>query len=300
MVKPSYEQQVSLLLTVLPEVAKESCFALHGGTAINLFVRDMPRLSVDIDLTYLPLEDRQTTLANINAALASICNRIMAIIPGVKITHLKDVCKLLVNQNGTQIKIEVNTIMRGALTTPSKRLLCAKAQNDFDAFCSMTVVPLGQLFGGKICAALDRQHPRDLFDVKYLLAAEGFTDEIKTGFLSCLLSSDRPISELLNPNLLNQKQTLTDHFDGMATEPFTYEDFEITRTQLIRSVQSSLTVADKQFLLSFKNLTPDWGIYNFERFPAIQWKLQNLQKLKARNPTKHLELLLQLKHVLAD
>lgn len=60
MAEQSYKQQVSLLLSVLPEVAKESCFALHGGTAINLFVRDMPRLSVDIDLTYLPLEDRQS------------------------------------------------------------------------------------------------------------------------------------------------------------------------------------------------------------------------------------------------
>lgn len=47
-----YNHQVRLLLAVLPEIAKEHCFALHGGTAINLFIRNMPRLSVDIDLTY--------------------------------------------------------------------------------------------------------------------------------------------------------------------------------------------------------------------------------------------------------
>jgi hypothetical protein len=46
------------LIRVLPSIAEEACFALKGGTAINLFVRDMPRLSVDIDLTYLPVQPR--------------------------------------------------------------------------------------------------------------------------------------------------------------------------------------------------------------------------------------------------
>lgn len=300
MAEQSYKQQVSLLLSVLPEVAKESCFALHGGTAINLFVREMPRLSVDIDLTYLPLEDRLSTLIKINTALDEIKSRIIRIIPDVRITHQHSVCKLLISQRGMQIKVEVNTIMRGSLPTPSKRLLCVKAQNDFDAFCSINVLPLGQLYGGKICAALDRQHPRDLFDVKYLLKAEGLNDEVKTGFLLCLLSSDRPISEVLNPNLIDQRQTLANHFDGMATEPFTYDDFEATRAQLIGSIRASLTAADKQFLLSFKNLKPDWGIHNFEMFPAIQWKLQNLQKLKDRNSAKHLELLQRLERLIAS
>lgn len=52
-----YKDQVKLLLDVLPLVSKGQCFALHGGTAINLFIRNMPRLSVDIDITYLPIED---------------------------------------------------------------------------------------------------------------------------------------------------------------------------------------------------------------------------------------------------
>ena len=60
-----YYKQVSLLISVLPYVAKEKCFALKGGTAINLFIRDFPRLSVDIDLTYLPLELRPDALKNI-------------------------------------------------------------------------------------------------------------------------------------------------------------------------------------------------------------------------------------------
>ena len=64
-----YSAQVKLLVQALPEVAKETCFALHGGTAINLFVRELPRLSVDIDLTYVPIEPREISLRHINEAL---------------------------------------------------------------------------------------------------------------------------------------------------------------------------------------------------------------------------------------
>ena len=69
-----YVKQVRLLVNVLPYIAKEGCFALKGGTAINLFVRDLPRLSVDIDLAYLGFEGRETAFKNINAALQRIVN----------------------------------------------------------------------------------------------------------------------------------------------------------------------------------------------------------------------------------
>jgi len=160
-----YKKQVSLLLTVLPEVSKEECFALHGGTAINLFIRDMPRLSVDIDLTYLPIEDRQTSLFNISIALEKVNKRIHTILPKATIVHQKEVSKLQMANDGVQIKIEVNQTNRGVIVEPSKLILCDKAQEMFDAFCAIHVVQKGQLFGGKICAALDRQHPRDIFDV---------------------------------------------------------------------------------------------------------------------------------------
>ena len=63
-----YRRQVQLLVRTLPLVAQEECFALKGGTAINLFYRNLPRLSVDIDLAYLPLADRAQSLAEIDAA----------------------------------------------------------------------------------------------------------------------------------------------------------------------------------------------------------------------------------------
>ena len=183
--------------------------------------------------------------------------------------------------------MEVNQAIRGTLGSPSKMILCEKAQNDFDAFCAIQIVPIGQLFGGKICAGLDRQHPRDFFDIKYLLANEGFSKEIKKGFILSILSSNRPIHELLFPNFIDQHFTITNQFDGMSNEPFSYEDFEVTRRKMVQMIHQNLTKGDKEFLLSFENTTPDWNTYDFERYPAVQWKLKNLKQLLAINPEKH-------------
>ncbi len=90
MINKNYQKQASLLLKVLPEVAKETCFALHGGTAINLFVREIPRLSVDIDLTYLPLEDREKSVQDINRALDRIKKRIESVLFEAHVQHRKD------------------------------------------------------------------------------------------------------------------------------------------------------------------------------------------------------------------
>ena len=287
MIETVYKKQVALLLSVLPEVAKEKSFALHGGTAINLFIREMPRLSVDIDLTYIPIEDRDTTLANIRTALDKIKTRIEKVVPDVRVIDRSDRGKLQISQGGTVIKLEVNLVGRGTVADPVEMPLCSRAQEEFEAFCSIQTVPLEQLYGGKICAALDRQHPRDIFDVKYLLDNEGFPQNIKKGFFLCLLSSDRPIHEIIDPNLQDQRSTLENHFAGMSNEDFSYEEFETVRRRLIDTIHKSLTKEDKEFLLSVKNLEPDWRIYDFARFPAIVWKLQNLQRLKENNPKKH-------------
>lgn len=87
----AYKKQVSLLLDVLPEVAKENCFALHGGTAINLFVRSMPRLSVDIDLTYVP-----DFLVSVNSTEPDWCVRDFERFPSVQ-WKLQNLRKILEN-----------------------------------------------------------------------------------------------------------------------------------------------------------------------------------------------------------
>lgn len=122
--------------------------------------------------------------------------------------------------------------------------LCDKAQEEFDAFCVILVLFMGQLYGGKICAALDRQHPRDLFDVKYLLENEGFTEDIKKGFMLLLLSSSRPLNEMLQPNLIDQKAAMVNQFEGMSSESFTYDDLEKARVPLIENIRQNLTAKD--------------------------------------------------------
>jgi len=294
-VEKVFKQQVSLLLSVLPEVAKENCFALHGGTAINLFIRNMPRLSVDIDLTYLPIEDRETSLKHITAALERIRSSILKVIPTASVNPGADNGKLLVSANSVMVKIEVSLVNRGILQEPNERVLCEKAQNSFDASCLMPVVPIAQLFGGKIVAALDRQHPRDLFDVKYMLENEGFTSQIKEGFIFFLLCSERPLHELLSPNFKDQRSAHENQFLGMTEEPFDYDDFESTREKLVQVVSQGLTQRDKAFLLSVTELNPDWSVYNFQKFPSVLWKMQNLRKLRDNNPEKYKVYLEMLK-----
>jgi hypothetical protein len=85
-----YFRQVALIIDLLPLIGEETCFALKGGTAINLFVRDLPRLSVDIDLTYLQREARNDALTNIGASLERVAARVEATMPGMLVTRLMD------------------------------------------------------------------------------------------------------------------------------------------------------------------------------------------------------------------
>ena len=182
MILPEYRNQVDLLLQVLPFVAKEKRFALKGGTAINLFVREMPRLSVDIDLTYLPVDTRQEALTNIQDGLNQIKADIEKSIVNVTVhpvplSNGPDV-KLHCQSNNAQVKIEVNTITRGHVYDTLLMKVTNKTQNEFKKFAAINVISFAELYAGKICAAIDRQHPRDLFDVKLLFENERITNEI--------------------------------------------------------------------------------------------------------------------------
>ncbi len=206
--------------------------------------------------------------------------------PSIRIKHLSKTCKLQISSSGAQIKIEVNMVSRGALTNPEEFQLCNSAQENFDAFCVVNLMPIGQIYGGKICAALDRQHPRDLFDIKLLFENEGFTDDINQGFILGLLSSDRPTYELLAPRRQDQRLAFENQFEGMTNIEFSYEEYVDTREHLIKTVNRCMTEDDKQFLLSINSLEPRWSYYDFERFPAIQWKLQNLTRLQSIDQKK--------------
>ena len=282
-----YARKVELLLRLIPIIMEEEVFAMHGGSAINLFLRDLPRYSVDVDLTYIPLSDRKSSIEDTNAHLLSIGNKASRSFKGMTIVPKLSTCKLLCEHYGSQVKIEVNQTKRGIfggeiLTLP----LSDKAQKEFSLYCEAKIVPLTMLYGGKIAAALSRQHPRDLFDVRYM---EFPLSKCREGIIFNLLSSDRPIYESLAPNLIDQREALEKQFSGMTDTSFTYEEFEATRSNLIKEVNSLLTEEDKQFLISFESNNPAWDGYEFEYFkqyPSIQWKQLNLSKLAKQNPKK--------------
>jgi len=305
MISTTYKAQVDLLLQVLPFVAKEKNFALKGGTAINLFVRNMPRLSVDIDLTYLPLDSREDALNNIQDGLTRIKADIEKNVPDVKVHTVPlnggtDV-KLNVQGKNAQIKIEVNTITRGNVFPTELMQVVDSVQDEFDKFAAINVVSLAELYGGKICAAIDRQHPRDIFDVKLLLENEGLTNEIWDGVKIGLISHYKPISELLSPILKDQNSAFDNQFAGMTSVEFTYDDYEKTRVTLIETIHQRLSGDEKRFLLSFKMGEPDWNLFPhlaLKNLPAIKWKLLNLQKLKKDNPNKHKQIIENLKGIL--
>ena len=299
--KDRYRKQVALLIRIMPSVYKIKEFAVHGGTAINLFHRNLLRYSVDIDVTYIPIENRQQSLASINQKLLEVKKNIEKTIPGIVVKHKPDVWKLLCTLGDATVKIEVNATKRGIIGDVVELPLCEKARNEFSMGCKARTVSFSQLYGGKITAALSRQHPRDLFDCKYM-ELQSF-DDVKNGFMLCLLGSDKPIIESLQPNDIDQTEALENQFQGMTETPFGYEDYLESRTALLSLVNGGLTITDKEFLLSFEQGDPDWNkccAGDLSQYPSVQWKLLNIGKLKESNPVKFEQGVNKLRQYLLD
>jgi len=283
----AYERQVQLLVRALPFVFREPVFALKGGTAINLFVRDLPRLSVDIDLTYLPVEDRETSLSNIDAALRRIADAIEQGLPGAAVVRGKPdqgpIDKLLVRTEGATIKVEVTPVLRGVVFEPEVRAVSTTVEDRF-GYAEARLVSHADLYAGKIMAALDRQHPRDLFDVRDLLADEGVTPALRQAFIIYLVSHHRPMAEVLRANPKDLRAEYARGFDGMTSEPVALEALVEARTTLVGAIVDDMPEDHRAFLLGFKAGAPDWtrlGLPAAAELPAVRWKQINLDRLGA-------------------
>jgi len=144
-----------------------------------------------------------------------------------------------------------------------------------------------ELYAGKICAALDRQHPRDLFDIFILLKENNFNADMRKAFIVYLISHERPMVEILNPRPSDIRHIFETEFKEMTLKDVTYEDIEKTREELITMIAEGLTIQEKQFIVSVKEGMPQWnliGIKGVENLPAVKWKLLNIKKM---NPSKH-------------
>jgi predicted nucleotidyltransferase component of viral defense system len=283
-----YQQQVALLVQTLPTVAEEPSLALKGGTAINFFFRDLPRLSVDIDLAYLPVEGRAASLAGIDAAMKRIAQRIRNDLPGARVAEgeLRPegiVNKLVVRVGGVQIKIEVTPVLRGCVFEPQLMPVSPAVEETF-GYAETTVVSFDDLFAGKMVAALDRQHPRDLFNVRDLLANEGLTDPLRTAFVVYLISHNRPAAEVLAPRRRDIEAEFYTRFAGMTETPVTLDELLATREALVEQAVGAMPEAHRRFPVSFERGEYDWdalGVDKIDQLPAVRWKLDNLAKLSA-------------------
>lgn len=284
----AYLRQAELVVRCIPGIAAEPCFAIKGGTAINLFELNLPRLSVDIDLTFLPVTDRATAIAEINVALQRIEKRLEA--RGIAVrTRGTDVSrKIACFANGAEIKIEPNFILRGAVYPVRMLELSPKMSEIVRVSAEMQVLSFKELYGGKVCAALDRQHPRDLFDMAQFYKSHSL-GEVKEGFLVLALGHNRPLHELLGPMIQEQREIFGQQFSGMSDEPFSYDAHRTTLERLTADVKDLFDDGDKQRLLDFVSLSGEenaWGIPHFDELPAIRWKRRNLESLRKSDPVK--------------
>lgn len=299
--RDTYRRQVALLIQTLPHVAEEGCFALKGGTAINLFIRDMPRLSVDIDLTYLPLADRLSSLTDIDSALKRIAGSIRRSDSSIRITESAprtqaETTKLIVRaRDRTQIKIEVTPVFRGCVYEPQVMAVSAKVEDEF-GFVETKVLSFEDLYAGKIMAALDRQHPRDLFDVHLLLENEGLSDDLRTALIAYLISHDHSPHSLLNPVLRDISQDFEQNFVGMTDRGVALDTLIDARDKLIAEVTGNMPDYHKEFLISFYNRKPDWKLLGLEgvaNLPAVKWRELNLDQAGAGTREEIVKKLLQ-------
>jgi len=298
-ITPQYKDQVHLLLDILPIVAKRRCFALKGGTALNLFIWNMPRLSVDIDLVYLPINSRDEAFKDIAANLDNIRDDLENILK-LKVISTEN-SKLICSKNGVIVKVEVNTVIRGSVFEPNDLVVVDKVQDDFEKFASMSVLDKYEIYGSKICAALDRQHPRDIFDISKIIDEGGgeLNDQIKKAFIFYLLSHNRPINELLSSRINDKRDDFQNQFEGMTKEGFSYDSFLNISNLLREKIKGLFNEKDKEFILGFKNNKPDWSLFekDISQYPSIKWKLANINNLINQNPAKHQEMLKKLEAV---
>ncbi len=293
-------QQANLLLDILPLVAQEKCFALHGGTALNYFILDMPRLSVDIDLTYIPIEPNAVTIRHINQALTRIAQNITSTYPHLKIFKRYASSKIKILQGPISVKIEPNRRMRGTIRSPEIQVLTPKTAQFFKKQVSMPLVPKEQIIGGKFCAALSRKMKRDLFDVREIIHQIPFTESIKEGFFYAMLSHyNKILNHFLIPIEFRQNPTRKE-VEGIMKTMLTDREHQKILNDLLEVVHQWLTPQDKEFLLEFQKGHRNYRDYSWLHHPSIEVKIKNLQILQKTNPLKWQNEYQALKDVLDE
>lgn len=286
----AYADTVRLLLTAAPDVFANDIFAMKGGTAINLFVQDMPRLSVDIDVVYTPWQTpRELALKAIGDELDAIAGRLGRLGLVTRKVNSRDLgdTKLLIENAEAQVKVEVNVVFRGTVLPIERRSLSPKTADLFSVALELPVLAPAELYGSKLVAAMDRQHPRDLFDALKMFESGGLSDAAVECFVTYLAGHNRPTHEVLFGNEKDIAHEYHQLFVGMTTEPVSLDALLQARARLREELPRRLTGQHKQFLTGLPRAQPDWTLLqcsHASELPALRWKLGNLQTFSQRRP----------------
>lgn len=289
----AYIEVVRLLLEASPVVFQQPQFAMKGGTALNLFVQDLPRLSVDIDVVYVDhTTSRTEALRQIGAALEEIRKELnrRGLQAESSVGALGDESKLFLRRGSHSVKVEVNHVFRGTMLPVQARGLTPESRRLFTTEVHVPVLATAELYGSKLVAALHRQHPRDLFDVHCLFGTGGITDEMVECFVGYLAGHHRPLHEVLASRDHDLTSTYENEFKGMARMPISLEALVASRDRLRQELDARLTANHRAFLLGLVAGEPDWNLMrcgHLRELPAIRWKLQNLAKLRRTSPQKY-------------
>ena len=292
MIDKAYTEIVRLLLESIPAIFETPSFAMKGGTAIHLFSEDLSRLSVDIDVVYT--DHRGTRAEALNAVskgLEDAQERLVGTGLEAEVSSTRDggEVKLFIRRGRNQVKVEVNPVFRGTVLPVEVRRLGAQARELFTIELSAPILARSELYGSKLVAAMDRQHPRDLFDVCGLFERGGLTAEIVECFVCYLAAHNRPVHEVLFSRDQDMSAAFENEFVGMTRHPITLAELQQTRRKLKEALPAALTPNHRQFLVALVMGEPDWRLMkcpHLSQLPAIRWKLQNLARLKKSNPRK--------------
>lgn len=293
MLNADYQRAVQLLLRIVPAVFATDAFALKGGTAINLFLTPVTRLSVDLDLVFLPLGlTRAEALQGICYELDGVRQRMTAMGLTVRAPRrlTGDDTQLLVSDGLTEVKIEVNQVFRGTVLPPRQASLHPAAQEMFATHVTARLLAEAEVYAGKAVAALDRQHPRDLFDVWVRNQSGGYTSSDLDVFAVYLAGHNRPPHEVLAGRDKALEDLNVSSLVGMVANGMpSVEELNHTRRELRVDVLDRMSSEARVFLLSFFTLAPIWSALPFtglDQLPALQWKQHNLEKFRRqRRPT---------------
>ncbi|MDH6147244.1 hypothetical protein OKW46_001166 [Paraburkholderia sp. WSM4179] len=194
--------------------------------------------------------------------------------------------KLTVASADTQIKVEVNYVFRGTQTPTIMRTVVPRAQHMFRVDFEVPTLADAELYGSKLIAALDRQHPRDIFDVQRMHDTYGLRGDFVAAFVGYLAGHNRPVHEVLFAKPHSLAHEYEAGFVGMTVDEVSLEQLEAVQARLHHDLPRALTPKHRKFLLSLVSLEPDWALMPYDHLrdmSAIRWNLEKLRKVRTRD-----------------